>query len=129
VIDSYAWVEYATAGPAAEKVSEVLDSDEELATPASVIAELKESMLRHKIEKNKIEAVLEYIRSRSQVISIESIVAEEAGRINYENKKKIKGWDMLDSFVYASALLNDAKVLTGDPHFKGMKNVVYIDST
>lgn len=126
VFDAYAWVEYALDSPKAEKVAELLESASEAITPASVLAELKESMLRHGIKAYIIKKILTYVKSRTTVVGIDSTVAELAGRLNFERKKTTKDWGMLDSFVYATSRLYGGKVLTGDPHFKHLKKVIYI---
>lgn len=126
VFDAYAWVEYALNGPEADKVKDLLENTKEAFTPASVIAELNESMLKNKVEKRIMSQVIEFIRSRSLVVAIDSEIAELAGKINFDHKKKIKNWGMLDSFVYAVSTSKNAKVLTGDPHFKGLDNVIYL---
>lgn len=128
VFDAYAWVEYAADGPKAEFVNNYLNSPDEILTPASVIGELKESMLRHGEKKKTISQVIDFIRARSTVVKIDLEIAELAGEVNFQ-QKKVKGWGMLDSIVYAvlaSPEWKNSKVLTGDPHFKGLTNVVYI---
>lgn len=47
-----------------------------------------------------------------------------AGEINFENKKKIKGWGMSDSIIQATAKLLNADVLTGDEHFRDLGAVM-----
>jgi uncharacterized protein with PIN domain len=126
VFDAYAWVEYALDTPKAEQVAELLESASEAVTPASVLAELKESMLRHEISMLVINRILRYIESRTMVIRIDPTVAELAGEMNFTQKRVIKNWGMLDSFVYATAKLCNGAVLTGDPHFKHLKKVIYI---
>lgn len=126
VFDAYAWVEYALDSPKAERVAELLESASEAITPASVLAELKESMLRQGIRAPVMNRILTYIKSRTTVVGIDSTVAELAGAINFTQKMAIKNWGMLDSFVYATAKVWGGTVLTGDPHFKQLKNVVYI---
>ncbi len=126
VFDAYAWVEYALDGPKAGKVAELLESATEAVTPASVLAELKESMLRHGIKASIIERILTYVKSRTTVVAIDAMVAELAGKLNFMRKRTTKDWGMLDSFVYATSKLYDGKVLTGDPHFKHLRKVIYI---
>jgi hypothetical protein len=41
-------------------------------------------------------------------------------------KKKIKGWGLADSIVYATGLIKGAEIVTGDTHFKNLKNVIFI---
>ncbi len=47
--------------------------------------------------------------------------SKEVGIACAKIKKKIKDFGLADAFV-----LITAKILTGDPHFKGMNNVVYL---
>ena len=47
-----------------------------------------------------------------------------AGEINFDNKKKIKNWGMSDSIILATAKLLNAKVLTGDKHFRNFNSVM-----
>jgi uncharacterized protein with PIN domain len=126
IFDAYAWVEYALDSPKAERVAELLENASEAFTPASALAELKESMLRQRIRAPIIDRILTYIKSRTRVVEINSTVAELAGEINFTQKKTIKDWGMLDSFVYATAKLQRGTVLTGDHHFKQLRDVIYI---
>jgi len=41
-------------------------------------------------------------------------------------KKKIKGWGLADSIVYATELTKEAEIVTRDEHFKNLKNVIFI---
>ena len=126
VFDAYAWCEYALDGPHADTVIETLHSAYQALTPASALAEIREALLRHRVEAGVIKDIMEFIRSKSQVVSIDADVAEKAGEVNFQMKEQVRGWGMLDSFVYAVALLNQGQVLTGDAHFKGLPNVMYI---
>ena len=49
-----------------------------------------------------------------------------AGKINFERKKSIADWGMIDSLVLSSALVNDLKILTGDNHFEDLPNVIML---
>ena len=126
IFDAYAWVEYALDGPKAETVTQLLESASEAITPASVLAELKESMLKQGIRAPVMNHILTYIKSRTTVVGIDSTIAELAGEINFNQKRTIKNWGMLDSFVYAATKLRRGTVLTGDPHFKQLRDVIYI---
>jgi len=126
VFDAHAWVEYALDSPNAQFIAEKLSSAQQALTPATVIGELKEAMLRHNIQRKKISAILHYIKNKSTIVDINAEIAEKAGEINFKNKKCIKDWGMLDSIVYAVATTKKGKVITGDPHFKNLRNVIYI---
>ncbi len=126
IFDAYAWVEYAADGPHAPKVNGILAEHEEIYTPASVIAELRDSMLKKGIPNASIQLIIRYIEGKSRIIGISLEVAELAGEINFQQKKTVKGWGMLDSFVYAVAKSLGGVVLTGDSHFKGLRDVIYL---
>ena len=126
VFDAYAWVEYTLNSPYADMIAEKLSSARHPLTPATVIGELKEAMLRHHIPKSKISSVLLYAKNKSTVVNIDAEIAEKAAEINFQHKKTIKGWGMLDSIVYAVTILKKGRVITGDPHFKNLPQVTYI---
>jgi predicted nucleic acid-binding protein len=126
VFDAYAWVEYALDGPKADLVAEKLSMAQQALTPATVIGELKEAMLKHNIPRQKISAILNYIKNRGTIVNIDADIAEKAGEINFKHKKQVKDWGMLDSLVYATAIIKKAQVITGDPHFRNLPNVIYI---
>jgi len=64
-----------------------------------------------------------FTQSSSDVLDLDEEIAILAGKINFENKKKIKNWGMLDSFIYSTARLYGLKTLTGDKHFKDLEEV------
>ena len=45
--------------------------------------------------------------------------------VQNKNKKEINGWGLADLIVYATGLVENAQVVTGDYHFKKLKNVVF----
>jgi predicted nucleic acid-binding protein len=83
-------------------------------------------MLRHGLRRQLIERLLTFVRSRTVVAAIDMEIAEVAGEMNFKQKKKVKNWGMLDSFVLAVAMVRGGKVITGDPHFKEMDGVIFI---
>ena len=127
IFDAYAWIEYALDGAKADAVETELEFASEALTPASVIAELKESMLRHGITGKTVSKIITFIKSKSSIAEIDSTLAELAGEINFQHKRRIKDWGMMDSMVFAASISRKgSKILTGDPHFKGLSNVIYI---
>ena len=126
VLDAHAWVEYALNGPHADMIAAKLSSAHHPLTPATAIGELKEAMQRQHIPKSKISTVLLYVKNKSTVVNIDAEIAEKAAETNFQHKKTIKGWGMLDSIVYAVTILKKGRVITGDPHFKNLPQVTYI---
>ncbi len=123
VIDSYAWIEYFRGSASGEKARQFIEKGS-AATSSTTLAELQEKYLREKW--TSFEADLRFIATKTSVVTIDREISISSGKINYENKKKIKNWGMADSIVLATARSFSAKVVTGDPHFKGMKEAIMI---
>lgn len=128
IFDAYAWVEYAVDGPYASRVSRILADHEDIYTPATVVAELRDSMLKKGIPNTSIHQIIRFTEAKSRIVDINFEIAQLAGEINFQQKKTVKGWGMLDSFVYAVAKSRGGRVLTGDSHFKHLEDVIYLSS-
>ena len=57
---------------------------------------------------------------------LDELIAVEAAKVNVRMKKEVEGWGLADSIVYATATVKKAEVVTGDEHFKKLKNVLFI---
>jgi len=102
------------------------DSSKRRGSAASsiTVAELRERYLREKW--TTFETGLRFIATKTSVIPIDRQNPIASGRINYENKRKIKNWGMADYIILATARAFAAKVVTGDPHFKGLKEAIMV---
>jgi len=123
VIDSYAWIEYFRGTQAGERARNYIEG-KEAATSGISVAELKEKYLREGW--SYFDADLLFITSVTTTMPVDKEIAVSAGEINFERKRKVKDWGMSDSIVLATARKASAKVVTGDPHFKDLKESVLI---
>ena len=123
VIDSFAWIEYFRGTSAGEKAKEFIEKGS-AATSAITLAELREKYLRENWSSFDID--INFVVTKTSLVLVDREISILAGRINYENKKKIKNWGMADSIILATARKVSAKILTGDPHFKNIKDAVMI---
>jgi len=116
VLDSFAWIEYFNGTTAGEKVQSFLEAGRVL-TPAIVVAELSE---KHKRLNREFGPKYDFVKARTSVVPLEEELARVAGELNFERKKRVKGWGMADSIVLATARLSKSVIVTGDPHFKDL---------
>lgn len=124
VIDAYAWIEYLDGSEKGKKVTELLENkDNEFFTSSATIAEVVSKVL--KVNKD-INVALNFINNLSLIVHVTNEIGILAGQIHFETKKKVKEFGMLDAFVAATAKLKNARILTGDPHFKNFKEAVFI---
>ena len=125
VIDSYAWIEYFTGSELGEKVKSLIESSEEKLTPTICLAEVYAKTL--KVENQELaEKQKAFIKEKSALVFLDEPIAVESARQNVRLKKEIDGWGLADSIVYATATIKKAEVVTGDDHFKKLKNVLFI---
>ena len=124
VLDTFAWIEYFNGSESGKKVSELIESEEnDIFSSIITIAEVS-SILKRKEE--NIELGYQTIINLSKIYFINPEFAKEAGILHAETRKKIKDFGMADSIVLLTARKLGAKILTGDPHFKGFKEAVLI---
>lgn len=123
VIDSYAWVEYFKGSKTGEVARKYIESEGSI-TPTIVIAELAHKYAREGWDFWKAD--LEFIEANSALIELTAKLAEDAGIINAEMKKKDRTWGMSDSIVLATGKKYNVKVVTGDEHFRNLDNAVMI---
>ena len=120
LIDTYAWVEY-FKGSEEGKIAKEYIENKNCATPSLVIAELSE---KYKREDKKFDEDFDFIISKTKIVLLNTEIARKAGELNFESKKKIKNWGMSDSIVLATAKLLNAKVITGDEHFRSFDAIM-----
>ncbi len=125
VIDSFAWLAYFMGTEAGEKAKPIIESSEEKITPTICIAEIYAKTLKTESEQ-LAEKQKTFIKEKSAVTPLDETTAIECAKIQTAMKKEIPGWGLADSIVYATALLKKAQVVTGDEHFKELKNVIFV---
>ena len=124
VVDSYIWVEYFRGSKAGEKAKGIIEGGE-AATATITLAELREKYARDGIPHFDDDS--HFITSSTVLVNLTKDIAIKAGEINATMKATVKGWGMADSIILATALATNAEVLTGDKHFKGIKQAILIE--
>lgn len=124
VIDAYAWIEYLIGSRAGEKVKLVLEEENnEVYTCAVTVAEVISKTAR---EGRNFQAAYDILVSNSQVVNVDEEVSKEAGVLHSEMRKTRRDFGLADAYVLAVARRTGSKVLTGDPHFRGVKEAVLL---
>lgn len=124
VIDAYAWIEYLIGSRAGEKVKSVLEQEgNEIFTCAVTVAEVISKTAR---EGHDFEAAYDILLSDSQVVKADEDVSKEAGVLHSEMRKTRRDFGLADAYVLAVARRTKSRILTGDVHFKGVKEAIII---
>jgi len=69
---------------------------------------------------------IEFIRASSQILDLTFDTAAIAGANAVDMKKKVAGWGLADSIVLIHAREADARVVTGDEHFRKIREALFI---
>jgi predicted nucleic acid-binding protein len=120
LLDSSAWVEFFQGAEKWETVGNILKTEENF-TSAATFAELTEWCLRNN-RQDMIKDYINAVKNASRIIDLEENIIIAAGRLNYERKKTTKNWGMMDSFILATSLIYNLKILTKDSHFRDLEN-------
>jgi predicted nucleic acid-binding protein len=123
VVDSYSWVEYFRGSKKGRKARRMIEGGN-TCTPTIVIAEL--SSKYHRENPDLWAGVVDFILSTSAVVDLSFQIAAEAGKTRNEMRKVKRGFGMADAILLETARAYGSKVLTGDRHFKGLEEAIYI---
>jgi len=129
VIDTYTWVEYLLGSRAGARTKNYIEGGTGL-TPSVVLAELRRWYLREieagRRSEREMQHHFAYIESMTEIVPLDGGLALKAGETDFLMKKRIRGWPLADSVIYATARSRAAQVVSGDPHFKGLEDVIFI---
>ena len=119
LLDSSAWIEFFIGSEKGKHVKEILEQEECYASIVT-LAEVTNWALK---EKRDAKQLIDTIEKSGSIIKIDDDIAILAGKLNFERKRIIKKWGMLDSFILASGVIYDLKILTKDHDFEDLTNV------
>jgi len=124
VIDAYAWIEYLIGSKAGNKVKSTLEGENnEAYTCAVTVAEVISKTAR---EGRNIQTAYGILISNSTVINADEEISKETGVLHAAMRKAEKDFGLADAYVLATARKTNSRVLTGDTHFRGVKEAILI---
>jgi predicted nucleic acid-binding protein len=125
VVDAYAWIEYLIGSRAGETVKSLLDRERtETYTCVVTLAEVVSKVAR---EGADAEIAYDILLSNSEVVNADATLSKDAGMLHAALRKSIPDFGLADAYVLALARRIKAKVLTGDPHFRNIKEAILLD--
>ena len=131
LVDSYAWVELFLGSGKGGQVRELIESADEAFTPDTVLAELSRKYLREKVPERLVKERLSAVQGASRVLPITPELALSASKAYLElaeeaRRRRLRSPNLFDGLVLGTARLQEAKVVTGDPHFQGLPETIWI---
>ena len=133
VADAFAWIELFAGTRKGEFVKNQMGGAETVITPDTVLAEVARKYIREGINEETTRKRLSTVLEASVPAYIDDDVAVEAGKayLQLEKRARDSGLEkpsLFDALVLAVARRSDGKVLTGDEHFEGLPETLWIDS-
>lgn len=125
VVDSWAWIEYFDESEKGVNAKKYIDDEKnEIFVNSLIVAEVMSAAIRKgKNAPLAFEAICEL--SKSPDISNPEF-AKDVGATHARMKQKIKDFGLADAFILQTARELNAKLLTGDSHFKDFKEAIML---
>jgi predicted nucleic acid-binding protein len=125
IIDAWAWIEYFRGTTYGAKLNGILeDPASEVYTCAITVAEVISKTAR---ESRDVEAAYDMLVSNSHVLKIDEQIAKQAGLLHSKIRQTKKDFGIADAIILSAANKIQAQIVTGDPHFEGLKNAILIN--
>lgn len=131
IIDSWAWIEYFSGAEEGKIVANYI-SEQECYTPSIVLGEIAGKYLRDNFSSSEVRKRLLFIIKVSNIIKLDVELAIKGGLCWIELRDLAKAKNLpkkpslSDGIILAATRKINGKVITGDPHFKFLKEVIYL---
>ena len=114
LIDSSVWIAYFLTG----SFKELLEEDEMFFLSVLSLFEIKGILIKKSVPLEKVATSLGFIKKRSLFIDVNAEISEMAAEVSIKHKIPT-----IDAMIYASALKNNATLITLDNDFRNLENV------
>lgn len=119
LIDSSGWLEFFTGGPLVGDYAHHLKELEQVVTPTIVLYEVYKVIKRQRSEEEALAAAAQMGKTR--LVPLTDSIALTAADVSLGHQLA-----MADAIVYATALTENAKLITSDADLSALPNVVYL---
>ena len=123
IVDTFAWIEYLEGNPKGKELKKLIESKNKLITMECCISELKGYCLKNN---ENFHDVMDVIKNNSVILPVLRADWIKAAEIKFELRKKIQHFGLIDALLVAKQQEHKCSLITGDPHFKTLKNITYI---
>ena len=129
VFDTYAWIEYFRGSDKGLVVRDLLLNGG--ITPSIVLAEIARKYLREGVPMEDTRKRLLFIQGKTLVKHVDIDVSLLAGRVyldllEHSRKTALRTPSLADAIVYAMALIEEDRMVTGDRLFRDLPGIIYI---
>ena len=119
LVDSSGWIDFFTDGGNAGNYSSYLEELSQVATPTIVLYEVYKLVKRERTEEEALLAAAQIQKTR--IVPLSDSLALAAADVSLEFRLA-----MADSIVYATALAEDAELVTSDSDLRNLPGVTFL---
>jgi len=119
VVDTSAWIEWLVGSALGKRLAKQFPDKLQCIVPTIVQLELSKWLVRE-VSEEQADQMIAYTQ-KCIVVPLETTIALLAADLHRERKLATA-----DAIVYATAMNQQAKVLTCDAHFKGLPDVLFV---
>jgi predicted nucleic acid-binding protein len=124
LLDTWCWMQYFQGKPLPGRVRELIDSGRSR-TCMITFAEISD--LYHREGRIDADRRIDFIASTSIIVDLDPMVCDGAGRTKWSQRKKKRAMSLADAMIYETAQQNELILLSGDPDFKGLDGVEFVE--
>jgi len=119
VIDASGWLEYLADGPLAAQYEKYLAKSEAVITPSIAISEVYQKVKKAKGAEVALSVVAQM--EKTTVIGLDEEIALMAGDLALAHSLALP-----QAIAYATALREEAQLITANPHLKGLDQITFL---
>ena len=124
IIDSYAWVEYFIGSEKGDILKKLFNKEKnQFMTVECCLAEIMGWALKNHMD---FDSLFKVIRANSDILPIIEYDWIEAGKERFEQRKTLGDFGLIDAMLLVKQKETDYKIISGDKHFKNMRNIVFM---
>jgi len=119
VIDTSGWLEYLSDGPLAAQYDKYIAKPETIITPSIALSEVYKKVKKEKGAEVALLVVAQM--EKTGVIALDQEIALMAGDLALDHSLALP-----QAIAYATALREEAQLITADPRLKGLEHVTLL---
>ncbi len=123
IFDAYAWIEYFEGSEQGKKVRHLLQGENKIVTHGVTVAEVVSRIQRKGLDG---EAAFQAMLSLSQISQTDVDFCKEVGFVHAETRARLPGFGLADAFVLLLSRKTGGRIVTGDPHFRKERGVMFL---
>jgi|SRR3989344_9233665 len=123
IIDTYGWIKYLIGTEQGQVLRKLFQKNNKFITMECCLSELKSYCLRKGID---FSIIYKSVKKNSVILPVLITNWLDASDIKHKMRENIKDFGLIDSILISKQNELQSHIISGDRHFKGLKNVVYI---